>query len=53
MQKIFLLISMAVIAAISGAMSKYVLQEIPINSLLFLRFLTALLTMLPLYRLLK
>lgn len=53
MQKIILLISMALIAAISGAMSKYVLQEIPINSLLFLRFLTAFLTMLPLYHLLR
>ena len=53
MQKIFLLIAIAFIAAISWAASKYVLQNISVESLMFLRFWIAFLVMLPFYKLLK
>ncbi|MBP9812006.1 DMT family transporter [Candidatus Gracilibacteria bacterium] len=53
MQKIFLLLSIAFIAAISGAASKYVLNNISVESLMFLRFWVAFICMLPFYSLLK
>lgn len=53
MQKIFLLISIAFIAAISWAASKYVLHNLSVESLMFLRFWIAFLCMLPFYSLLK
>lgn len=53
MQRIFLLICIAFTAAISGALSKFVLHEISVESLMFLRFLVAFIFMLPFYKLLK
>ncbi len=53
MQKIFLLISIAFIAAISWAASKYVLHNISVESLMLLRFWTAFLVMLPFYGILR
>lgn len=53
MQKIFLLISIAFIAAVSWAGSKYVLHNISFETLMFLRFWIAFLVMLPFYSLLK
>lgn len=53
MQKIFLLISIAFIAAISWAASKYVLHDLSFESLMFMRFWVAFLVMLPFYRFLK
>ncbi len=53
MQKIFLLLSIAFIAAISWAASKYVLNNISVESLMFLRFWVAFICMLPFYSLLK
>jgi drug/metabolite transporter (DMT)-like permease len=47
MQKILLLILIAFTAALSGAASKYVLQDISVESLMFLRFLIALILILP------
>ncbi len=52
MQKILLLISIAFVAAISGAASKYVLHEVSAGSLMFMRFIVAFITMLPFYKLL-
>lgn len=43
----------AFIAAISGALSKFVLREISVESLMFLRFIVAFIVMLPFYKLLK
>lgn len=53
MQKIFLLLSIAFIAAISWAASKHVLGNISVESLMFLRFWVAFICMLPFYSLLK
>jgi drug/metabolite transporter (DMT)-like permease len=53
MQKILLLVSIALIAALSGAASKYVLHHISVESLMFLRFLVAFLCILPFYKLLQ
>ncbi len=53
MQKIFLLVSIALVAALSGASSKYVLHDLSVESLMFLRFWIAFLVMLPFYRLLR
>lgn len=44
---------MALIAALSGAASKYVLHELPAGSLMFLRFMIAFITMLTFYALLQ
>ena len=53
MQKICLLISIALIAALSGAASKYVLRHVSVESLMFLRFWIAFIVMIPFYRLLR
>lgn len=53
MQKIILLIIIALISALSALVSKLLLQDLPEGIVVFLRYLLALVFMLPFYHVLK